>query len=76
MSDLIYWISVLLWPAGVAVVVLAVHLQARRSERRWQKATTDEAKGAAVSLESLDRRLRTLEAAAGRDSRTRTEAAE
>ncbi len=32
MSDLMYWASMLLWPAGVAVLVLAVHLSTRNAK--------------------------------------------
>lgn len=35
MTDLGMWISILIWPAGVAMLVLAVHLTHRRERARW-----------------------------------------
>jgi hypothetical protein len=46
MSDLIYWASILLWPAGVAVLGLAVHLSTRGAKSR---SSTDPHSGRGAS---------------------------
>ncbi len=38
MSDLSYWASILVWPAGVALLVLAVEVTSRVAEAKLRPA--------------------------------------
>lgn len=41
MNDLGYWLSILVWPIGVAVVVIAIEVESRVSAARARRVAHD-----------------------------------
>ena len=41
MTELAYWANILLWPASVVLVVVALDLLHRRDEARWAREARD-----------------------------------